>query len=360
MNLLFLVPFSHSFMAYPIQRWKKALTDQNLNFKISNSWPRTLSDFDVVFLTSAFCVAQRNKGNLIPGGVYNSNMDYARACIEYIRSAKAKVIFFDARDGAPSNFFPLLPFVDVFLKRQALKDRELYLTQAHAYYSPDWMDESPRREFPCAGREYLDRISVGWNIGLEPFGVLRKLEKILAWRGITLKQYANSVDSVRPYLTSFRGSFGGSRAKHRNAAMTQLMEMGRPDILLGRPVNRLQYISEMKRSKAIVSPFGFGEPCFRDYEAFMSGALLVKPNMSHLEVYPDIYRENQTYLPVRWDFSDLSEVLQRININEDRRRDVARTAQNVYLPFVKSPDFFVDHMQNIISRLHAHQCARTQ
>ena len=355
MKLLFLVPFSHSFMAYPIQRWKKSLADHDLDFTISSSWPKQLSEFDVVFLTSAFCVAKRKRGEEIGGSVHDSNMNYARACIEHIRGAKAKVIFFDARDGAPSNFFPLLPFVDVFLKRQALKDRELYLTQAHAYYSPDWTDDSPRRELPCARREYLDRILVGWNIGLEAFGVLRKLEKILAWHGITLTQHATSVCCDRPYLTSFRGSFGGSRAKHRNAAIAQLIEMDRPDIVLGRPVNRLKYLSEMKKSKAIVSPFGFGEPCFRDYEAFMSGAVLVKPNMSHLEVYPDIYRENQTYLPVKWSFSDLSETLQAIDLNEDLRRDVALSGQDAYLSFVRSPDCFVAHMQNIISRVHAHQ-----
>jgi len=58
-----------------------------------------------------------------------------------------------------------------------------------------------------------------------------------------------------------------------------------------------------------LSPFGYGEVCWRDYEAVLSGALLIKPDISHIETAPDIFRAHETYIPVAWDFSDLAEVM---------------------------------------------------
>ena len=39
----------------------------------------------------------------------------------------------------------------------------------------------------------------------------------------------------------------------------------------------------------MVSPFGFGEITLKDFETFLSGSVLVKPNMSHMETYPNFY-----------------------------------------------------------------------
>jgi hypothetical protein len=72
-------------------------------------------------------------------------------------------------------------------------------------------------------------------------------------------------------------------------------------------VPRDEYYREMRTSKIYISPFGYGEICWRDFEAILCGCLLVKPDMRHVETNPDIFISNQTYVPVRWDFSDLEE-----------------------------------------------------
>lgn len=89
------------------------------------------------------------------------------------------------------------------------------------------------------------------------------------------------------------------------------------------------FLSEMRQSKMCWSPFGYGELCWRDLEAFMTGAVLVKPRMDHVDTTPNLYRAGETYLPVKWDFSDLDDVvrgavsrpeyLQRIAIEAFRR-----------------------------------------
>jgi hypothetical protein len=51
--------------------------------------------------------------------------------------------------------------------------------------------------------------------------------------------------------------------------------------------------------------------CHRDFEAVLAGCLLVKPDMSHLETRPDVFRAGETCATVRWDWSDLEQVVER-------------------------------------------------
>ena len=63
----------------------------------------------------------------------------------------------------------------------------------------------------------------------------------------------------------------------------------------------------MYNCKIVLSPFGFGEVTPRDLEAAMFGCVLIKPDMSHLEMIPDVYVPNQTYVSCKHDFSDINE-----------------------------------------------------
>ncbi len=53
-----------------------------------------------------------------------------------------------------------------------------------------------------------------------------------------------------------------------------------------------------------------GEVCFRDFETVACGAVLLKPDMSHLRTNPNIYEAWVTYVPVNWDLSNLEECLE--------------------------------------------------
>lgn len=51
------------------------------------------------------------------------------------------------------------------------------------------------------------------------------------------------------------------------------------------------YIDETAQSKLSFSPFGYGEVCWRDFEAILVGSLLIKPSMDHIETNPNVWRE---------------------------------------------------------------------
>lgn len=106
---------------------------------------------------------------------------------------------------------------------------------------------------------------------------------------------------------------------HRMRCLEALMPLeGRYHVVAGAPgvngfanVSRRRFYAEMHAARICVSPFGYGELCYRDFEAMACGCLLVKPDVSHVLTRPDLLVPGETYVPVRWDYSDLAEVVDR-------------------------------------------------
>ena len=95
-------------------------------------------------------------------------------------------------------------------------------------------------------------------------------------------------------------------------------------------LGRRAYFKEMEASKAVISPFGWSELAFRDFEAFLSGCLLIKPDMGHLETWPDIYQDGVTYVSYDWSLDDVADLLERVAANFQEYLDIARSGQANY------------------------------
>jgi len=116
-------------------------------------------------------------------------------------------------------------------------------------------------------------------------------------------------------------------------------------------VNRYSFFNELKQSKIVISPFGLGEITLKDFEVFITGALLMKPDMDHLETWPDFYNKD-TYVSFNWNLSDLSEKLEFVLDNYSKHIKLAENAQNIYQHYVASEDGygeFVSRLNNIIT-----------
>lgn len=129
---------------------------------------------------------------------------------------------------------------------------------------------------------------------------------------------------------------GSEIEKHRLAAMdaAEAHEAANPETTVigrGRPLRPAEYLSTMFSSKTVVSPWGWGEACHRDYEAWLLGAVLIKPTMEHVATWPDIYRPNETYIPCRMDFSDLPEIVARVAAEWPDWRQRRETARELAL-----------------------------
>ena len=67
----------------------------------------------------------------------------------------------------------------------------------------------------------------------------------------------------------------------------------------------------------------------RDFEIFINGSLLIKPDMSHLETYPNFYKPMETFVPTRWDFEDLEDKILDLINDKKKRRDFVKWARKL-------------------------------
>ena len=87
------------------------------------------------------------------------------------------------------------------------------------------------------------------------------------------------------------------------------------------PIN--EYYSYLSKSKFGLSPFGMGEICYRDFELMRLGIPMIKPDMSKVITEPGIYIPWKTYIPVKHDWSNLIEVVDKLILNYDDYRNIS-------------------------------------
>ncbi len=115
-------------------------------------------------------------------------------------------------------------------------------------------------------------------------------------------------------------------------------------------VNRDEYFKELFDSKLCFSPFGYGEVCWRDFEAMFTGSLLLKPDMSHLDCYPEVFVPNETYVPLAWDLSDFDEKVDYYLSHPAERETITRRAFELLNGYFHQQRFLED-MKPLLQRL---------
>jgi hypothetical protein len=115
-------------------------------------------------------------------------------------------------------------------------------------------------------------------------------------------------------------------------------------------VGRNEYFRELYRAKLCFSPFGYGELCWRDFEAMFAGSLVLKPDMSHLDCAPDSFLPGETYVPLAWDLSDLDQKVDYYLAHEEEREAIARRAFEHLAGYFARRDF-LDDIKGLLERL---------
>ena len=110
------------------------------------------------------------------------------------------------------------------------------------------------------------------------------------------------------------------------------------------------FLHELLDAKICFSPFGYGEVCWRDFEAICTGSLLFKQDMSHVISSPDIFIPYETYVPLAWDLSDFDEKVAYYLTNTAERMRIAHNAfDRLHNYFIK--DEFLQDMRPFLERL---------
>ena len=82
----------------------------------------------------------------------------------------------------------------------------------------------------------------------------------------------------------------------RELLLSKLNEKVRDGSIIGGRLSPVEFRRQMTRSKLVISAFGWGEVCFREFEATWAGAAFAMPDMSIIETWPNIYTQGKPTL----------------------------------------------------------------
>lgn len=254
---------------------------------------------------------------------FTEDIDQLAAAIDRYRSrhAPARVIFLDSSAHSDLRFgCSLEPLVDRYLRKALFRDRRDFLI--------------PRRGDTNLTEYYMDLHGipgevVDWQV---PPALLDRLDLMPNFLTAPhlMPHFQGAPPSADGRDIDLHSRIACTGTPWYQAMRVHAAQVARdlPGITVTPPerIDHARFLDEMRHSKLCWSPFGYGELCWRDIEAFMTGAVLVKPDMSHLDSQPDLYRPHETYLPVRWDFADFEDVVRSALADPDRLHRMAQAA----------------------------------
>ncbi|MBI4135749.1 hypothetical protein HY477_03385 [Candidatus Uhrbacteria bacterium] len=280
------------------------------------------------------------------------------------RKGAERVLWFDMGDGTGASQFEVLPYIDRYVKGQLLRPltnyqknyygMRIFTDLIHEKFGIEdgHPDELHLRKVPTD--EELKKLTVGWSWGMMNYGRFGEVWGKISFRSSLLPRfvprhwYEPSAD--RPVLISCRI---GTRYTRPTVAFPRLEIKRRLEGKVPSDfISRREFFKELTQSLGAITPFGYGEVCYRDYEIVLAGATMIKQDMSHLETWPHIWRGEETYVPFKWDLSDFDEKLEYARNHRGEMADRARAAQVIYKRALVSEEGhqeFCDRFMRIIS-----------
>lgn len=290
------------------------------------------------------------------------------AMINRGRETGAKIVWLDSSDSTTVTHFELLPHVDLYLKKQLLKNREDYRRELHGgrtftdfyHRTVGISDSEPMQPFAPLDPAMEHKVHLGWNIA---FGDMyraftlwgRVRERIPRLTPLSYNIPFTDARSDRPVHLFLRTSANLGRetvtyqrremvarleallrrSNHISGMVGNTVRSHTPEAAAilpetGRRLSTREYRDITRHCQIMPSPFGWGELGARDFEAFQNGTLMLKADMSHMETWPDIFFPGETYIAHGWDMADLEQIIENLIADPRRRVAIAAAGQAAY------------------------------
>lgn len=261
------------------------------------------------------------------------------------------IIWLDFSDSAGNTQFEVLPYVKKYVKKQFYKDKSLYKKNffRNRYYSDYYqrnfnLENYSSQKFETLKDEYFNKLVLGWNIGVGNFfdtfnyGKLTKLTSIL--RAINNSNPKNLFKYTLGYYDGHKREnnifFRSNLRKNENKISIHYQRQKVSEILTkkygeinSKRLNHKDFLLSLKNSKISVGAFGWGEICYREFEAIKMGTAVLFPNMDNIETWPNIYQDGKTYLSYDYDMNNLLEKVEELLSNDELRNSLVKNSQKV-------------------------------
>lgn len=348
----FTSPNGQAFL-FPLLVWRRALARRGFEISVVNNVDG-VTDADIVIVDSKF---HRDH--------WQNRVDEIFYDFDRLREKADKLIYYDTTDSSGWLQTELLPIVDRYWKSQLLSDFEGYRHPLYGhrsftdyYYRKNGVtDTIPVWSVPVTDSSLLEKLDVAWNSGLADYsywGAYRMaaylrlpIDRILRF---PVKAYR---EPAKPRCQDFSGRFGSNYSRATVAWQRQSIKSKLCNRIPMDRLTRRSYFSELRQSRIVLSPFGFGEICYRDYETFIAGGLLLKPDMSHLDTWPNFFRRGETYIAHSWSLDDLDSVIEEVSKSYKDLIEVAETGQELYWQHTAGPrasEIFCNHFEKLITK----------
>lgn len=251
------------------------------------------------------------------------------------RNPDAKVVYLDW--FAPTDLRlaqRLSDHVSVYVKKHVLASMAQYGlptlgdTNLTDYFARRFELDMPETRFPIPS-EFLDKILVGPSFATADY-------MIDTFAGPAPLGGGKRPIDIHARLT-VKGTNWYQPMRAECIAAVQALEGVQSVTDVG--VNQVRYLHELQHSKICFSPFGYGEVCWRDFEAVAHGAVLLKPDMSHIRTDPDIFVAGETYMPLAWDLSNFQDKVHELLDDAALRKRLANNAFEVLHDYVAQKRF---------------------
>jgi hypothetical protein len=320
--------------------------DQGLNINFFTKDDDCILDCDVLILSSRF--------------FYNNNFTnkYIIKTLERFNKKNSNIIWFDLRDSAGTTQFEIMPYIKLYVKNQVYKDFSKYKINLYGgrmysefYHNEHKINDTKLYKMQSLQKKDYKKLIIGWNLGVIRYDYLNNLNflKKIYYKNINYKKFLN-IQNIKykknfhnknyRVFSVFNSKFDRETIEYqRKLALKKLRTIKNNNDLYDIKLNKIEYLNKIKSSKYVLSCYGWGEICYRDWEAVINNSLILKPDMSNIETWPNIYENYKTYIPLSWDLSNLQYQLERLESNFFDIEKINTAAFDVYKS-IRSNDYF--------------------
>lgn len=347
----------------PLHFFKDEINKIKINFNFFFKLKDSFYNCDFIFLSSRYFqkknVGEKRLDNLI----------------EEIFEKNKNIVWFDNRDSAGTTQFEVLPFVKFYVKKQYYKNLKLYETNMYGgrrysdfYHNNYAVNDKNQYAMKTLKKSYKKKLILGWNLGVKKFKIsinhnkfashlfyyIKKVRYLLTKKiiseNINFREYDNKrhVNLLAKFNTNIDRE---SVVFQRKLGLKALKATHIKKIISGDRIPLNYYYQYLLDTKIVMSLFGWGEICYREFEATVSGCTFIMPSMENIITWPNIYKKNETYLPIDWDFNNLNSTIEKLLKDSELRYFLIKNAQTEIKNVRKDEGkkYVIDFLRQIIN-----------
>jgi hypothetical protein len=348
MNINFLVGnldyFNSYAFIYPVYNSINELSQKN---KISISYDLDKNIYDLIFLDSKFFYKNFIKSDY--SSIYKT--------LSNIKS-KCKILVYCDNEASLFINTKIYKYVDFYLKSKLPLNNKYYSLKYYGlrsythFYNQKFNIIDKNECFSnILNENQIKKNILGWNNGICDYTLYSNLKRqifSITKLNFILKFNITSQSKSKKLSARIDQSYNRETINFQRKYLTSILR----NFTETNRINKKQYFNEIAKSYSSLSPFGWGEVCYRDFEIFLNKSMLIKPSMEHLVTWPNYYVNNKTYLNFEWDFNNFEKVISSIN-DLDYCSHIADNGHKYFMSFFDNEGrkIFSNYFDNILNKI---------